>query len=105
MSRLPILVVASLAAALALATAHAPARGDDRDPQGATSYSDAPHLEQAHRMADKALAFLAAHMRTNGSLERVNGQHFPSVASTALAVLAFMANGHTADEGTDRYGP
>ena len=103
MSRRSLLVAASFAAALALA--HAPARGDDRDPQGSTSYSDAPHLEQAHRMADKALAFLAAHMRTNGSLERVNGQHFPSVASTALAVLAFMANGHTADEGTDRYGP
>jgi hypothetical protein len=116
MTRRPGLLVASLASAFALAAiagapgwahvpAHAPARGDDRDTQGATSYSDAPHLEQAHRMADKALAFLAAHMRTNGSLERVNGQHFPSVASTALAVLAFMANGHTADEGTDRYGP
>jgi hypothetical protein len=104
MSRRPLLLAASLASAFAFATI-AGARGDDRDPQGATSYADATHLEQAHRMADKALAYLAAHMRTNGSLERVNGQHFPSVASTALAVLAFMANGHTADEGTDRYGP
>jgi len=112
MNRRLVLAAAPLAAAVALAAiagatgpARAPARADDRDTQGASTYADAPHLEQAHRIADRALAFLAAHMRTNGSLERVNGSYFPSVASTALAALAFMANGHTADEGTDRYGP
>lgn len=112
MTRRPFALAASLAAVAVLAAsggAFGPARAaggaDDRDTQGASTYSDASHLERAHRIADRALAFLAAHMRTNGSLERVNGQHFPAVASTALAALAFMANGHTADEGTDRYGP
>jgi hypothetical protein len=108
MPRRPFVLLAPLAAVVALAAiagAAGTSHPDDRDPQAATTYSDAAHLAQAHRIADRALAFLAAHMRTNGSLERVNGRHFPSVASTALAALAFMANGHTADEGTDRYGP
>jgi hypothetical protein len=108
MPRRPFVLAAPLAAVVALAAiagAAGTSHPDDRDPQAATTYSDPAHLAQAHRIADRALAFLAAHMRTNGSLERVNGRHFPSVASTALAALAFMANGHTADEGTDRYGP
>lgn len=78
---------------------------DDGAGQSAAGYSDATHLEQARRIADKALAFLASHMRTNGSFEKVAGEKFPQVASAALAALAFMANGHTADEGSDRYGP
>jgi hypothetical protein len=78
---------------------------DDRANQAAATYSDATHLDQARRIADRALAFLASRMRTNGSFERVGGEYFPRVAGGALAALAFMANGHTADEGSDRYAP
>jgi hypothetical protein len=94
-----------LVALVAVAAAGVAARPDDRAGQAASSYSDASHLEQARRVADKALAFLASHMRTNGSFEKVGGEKSPQVAGAALAALAFMANGHTADEGSDRYAP
>lgn len=95
----------ALLALAALAVSGAAARPDDRAGQAASTYSDASHLEQARRIADRALVFLSSHMRTNGSFEKVSGEKFPQVASAALAALAFMANGHTADEGSDRYAP
>lgn len=105
-ARNALLVLAAIAAGAPRIAPHGvAARGDDHAGQAASTYSDASHLEQARRIADKALAFLAAHMRTNGSFEKVAGGTFPRVASAALAALAFMANGHTADEGSDRYGP
>jgi hypothetical protein len=106
-ARNALLALAALAVSGAPATVPhgAPPRPDDRAGQAASTYSDATHLEQARRIADRALAFLASHMRTNGSFEKVSGEKFPQVASASLAALAFMANGHTADEGSDRYAP
>jgi hypothetical protein len=102
-----LLATAAVSAPRAAARARCDGSGtrDDGAGQAGTSYSDPSHLDQARRMAERALAFLASHMTTNGSFERVSGDMFPRVACASLAALAFMANGHTADDGNDRYGP
>ncbi len=98
-------VIAATIAAAANARAGAVVRGGGDDhPFAASEPSEARDLMQARRLVDRALTWLAARVRSNGALEMTRSSQQPTVAATSLAILAFMAGGHTAEEGEDGHG-
>ncbi|MBL8841752.1 MAG: hypothetical protein JNL90_09530 [Planctomycetes bacterium] len=99
-----VLVVAA-AARSGVAGAAAPRRaaGDDRSFATGES-SESRDLVQARRLVDRSLGWLAARVRSNGALEMTSAPQQPTIAATSLAILAFMAGGHTAEEGEDGHG-
>ncbi len=92
------------AGVLAIAAAIGIARRDEGDGAAVQSVSDVGQLVRAHRVAERALVWLGSRVRSNGSIEMTRAQYQPTLAASALAALAFMANGHTADEGADGHG-
>ncbi len=97
------IVVRGVTALLALVAIAAPARPrDDRD--GTSGPPEMRELERARRLVDHSLEWLAGRVRSNGALEMTRSQQQPTVAATSLAILAFMAAGHTAEEGQDGHG-
>jgi hypothetical protein len=77
---------------------------DDGDAGAAQSLEEARHLVRAHRVAERALRWLSQRIHTDGSLEMTGSRQQPRLAAAALAALAFMANGHTADDSEDGQG-
>ncbi|MSR46158.1 MAG: hypothetical protein EXS13_03685 [Planctomycetes bacterium] len=105
--------VASGVLALALLGVATPARPiagvDDplagaADRFAAQESSESAELVRAHRVVEAALRWLAARVRSNGALEMTRSSQQPTIAATSLAILAFMAAGHTAEESEDGDG-
>jgi len=61
-------------------------------------------LARAHRMAERALQWLSPRIQPDGSVMMTPSSHQPKLAAAALTALAFMANGHTADDSEDGQG-
>jgi hypothetical protein len=76
---------------------------DERDLAAPIS-GDADRLVRAHEISARALRWLAERIQSDGSLQMTRAESQPKLAAAALTALAFMANGHTADESEDGYG-
>jgi len=101
--RLRLLASIALVCAASAAAAAAGARADDRSgPQ--SEQPESAELARGRRVVDGALRWLAGRVRSNGALEMTRAQQQPTIAATSLAILAFMASGHTAEEGADGDG-
>jgi hypothetical protein len=94
-------LVAALGSSAAFAAVTAPAARDDRAAPAVPATQDIGSVEEAHRIATRALQWLASRVRSDGGVELTAAEHPPKLASTALTALAFMANGHTAEESED----
>lgn len=83
------------------AASSAPPRDDRLSTQES---SESRELDRARRLVEQSLRWLAARVRSNGALEMTSSAQQPTVAATSLAILAFMAAGHTAEESEDGHG-
>jgi hypothetical protein len=85
-------------------------RRDDGDAAAQQTVGDPRQIVRAHRIATRALTWLSGRVRSNGSLDmspadpRSRARLQPTLAASALTALAFMANGHTADDSEDGHG-
>jgi hypothetical protein len=82
------------------------ARDDRHDDGPSDAFGDGRPLERAHRVAGRALEWLGHRVRLESGTIEDDGrsQATPALAARSLALLAFMANGHTAEEGEDNRG-
>ena len=81
-----------------------PASADEDGAVPSGESGDTSQLVRANRVASRALAWLASRIRSDGSIEMTDSKEQPRYAASSLAALAFMANGHTADENEDGHG-
>lgn len=119
---MPIVTAIGMALVTALATGFSVALATGIDAGGAAAvdeqgesatgqtFGDSENLARANRVATRALQWLSGRVRRNGSIDMSQAaageraEHQPKLSSTALTALAFMANGHTADDGDDGDG-
>ncbi len=100
-------VAGSSAGATVAATSAAAPSSMARDDRGSAtfdSWGGGREVGRARHLVDGAIGWLARTVRPNGAVEMTASDKQPTIAATALTLLAFMASGHTAEEGQDGHG-
>ena len=82
-----------LAGVFAAPAATQPPKGDDPKPMGAVPKDNVKMDDDTKKAVDRALKYLADKQEADGSWGSGN------TAITGFALLAFMANGHTPNQG------
>lgn len=83
-----------------LAAGHAVAAAPCGDGEGVTRFEGDEHLRLAARIADQGVEYLVSRLDPGQTFAiDKSATYHPTLAVTALGVLALMANGHTADSG------